>query len=300
MRMIIVSGLSGSGKSIALQTLEDLDYYCIDNLPLDLLLPFAETMLSREHAAAPATTAVSIDARNFIDKLVQFPDVLSQLRNLGLNVEVLFLQADDDALIKRFSETRRKHPLSVKGLPLAEAIRHERQLLAEIATHAELAIDSSHSNIHELRELIRKRVHARSANTVSLLFESFGFKNGVPVDADFVFDVRCLPNPHWEPKLRPLTGLDKPVMMFLANHVDVSAMVYSIQQFLQTWLEKFAATDRNYLTVAIGCTGGRHRSVYVVDLLAQHFSQHFAQEPEPGQQSGQQHTVVTRHRELEN
>ena len=298
MRMIIVSGLSGSGKSIALQTLEDLNYYCIDNLPLDLLLPFAKTMLSRENSALQATTAVSVDARNFVDKLAQFPAVLGSLRDLGLAVEILFLQADDAALIKRFSETRRKHPLSIEGMPLAEAIRRERQLLEEIATHAELVIDSSHTNIHELRELIRKRVHARPVNTISLLFESFGFKNGVPVDADFVFDVRCLPNPHWEPKLRPLTGLDVPVMTFLANHIDVSAMIYSIQQFLQTWIEKFEANDRNYLTVAIGCTGGRHRSVYVASVLAQHFSQHFA--PDRNQGDANRRNVVTRHRELGN
>ena len=296
--MIIVSGLSGSGKSIALQTLEDLNYYCVDNLPLDLLLPFAETMLSRQHSATQATMAVSIDARNFVDKLAQFPKVLNKLRELGLNVEVLFLQADEDALIKRYSETRRKHPLSINGKPLAEAIRREQQLLEEIATHAELVIDSSHTNIHELRELIRKRVHARPANTISLLFESFGFKHGVPVDADFVFDVRCLPNPHWEPKLRPLTGLDTPVRDFLANHIDVSAMIYSIQQFLQTWLEKFEANDRNYLTIAIGCTGGRHRSVYIADILAQHFSQHFAHDL--SHDGVTRRNVVTRHRELEN
>jgi UPF0042 nucleotide-binding protein len=285
--MIIVSGLSGSGKSIALQTLEDLDYYCVDNLPLELLKPFAEALLRRaaERQQTRRPTAVGIDARNFLDELPRFPQVLADLRALGLDVEVLFLHADDEALLKRYSETRRRHPLSVGGVPLGEAIRQERQLLEEITAHATLIVDTSHSNIHELRELIRNRIHDTPPHSLSLLFESFGYKNGLPADADFVFDVRCLPNPHWEPKLRALSGLDAPVIEFLRSHEAVKRMIDDIQTFLETWLPSFVAGSRSYLTVAIGCTGGQHRSVYIANALAKYFG-------------ARRRNVMTRHREL--
>jgi len=196
MRIIIVSGLSGSGKTIALQTLEDLDYYCVDNLPFKLILPLAREILASSEIATPAV-AVGVDARNFIDELHQFPTTLAELRASDLTVEVLFLQANEEILLKRYSETRRRHPLDLGNLPLREAIREERRLLEPIVACADLIVDTSNTHIYQLRELLRARLHETPREAMSLLFESFGFKNGVPADADFVFDVRCLPNPHW-------------------------------------------------------------------------------------------------------
>lgn len=271
MRVIIVSGLSGSGKTIALQTLEDLDYYCVDNLPFKLIRPLVQEMLAAG-AALPPTMAVGIDARNFLDALERFPDILAELRADGLSVEVLFLQAADEILLKRYGETRRRHPLSVEGAPLRDAIREERRLLEPIVAYADLIVDTSEINIYQLRELIRVRVHETPREAMSLLFESFGFKNGMPADADFVFDVRCLPNPHWEPPLRALTGLDQPVVSFLESHSEVLAMVAELRGFLENWLPRFEASDRSYLTVAIGCTGGQHRSVFIAATLARYFA----------------------------
>jgi len=283
MRIIIVSGLSGSGKSIALQTLEDLDHYCVDNLPITLLIPFTQSLLARKNTFR--TTAVGIDARNFLDDLAQFPETLDELRRSGCAVEILFLQATDDILLKRYSETRRKHPLSARGIPLLEAIRQERRLLDSIAAHADLIIDTSNTNVHELRRLVRARLHDTPASALSILFESFGFKNGIPADADFIFDVRCLPNPHWEPTLRPLTGLDAEVSAFLQQQPEVTAMLADLQRFLESWIPCFETGARSYLTIAIGCTGGQHRSVYIAASLARHFSQ-------------LRPNVMTRHREL--
>jgi UPF0042 nucleotide-binding protein len=283
-RIIIVSGLSGSGKTIALQTLEDLDYYCVDNLPFKLILPLAREILASSDIATPAV-AVGVDARNFIDELDQFPATLAELRASDLTVEVLFLQADDEILLKRYSETRRRHPLDLGSVPLREAIRQERHLLEPIVACADLIVDTSETNVYQLRELLRARLHDTPREAMSLLFESFGFKNGVPADADFVFDVRCLPNPHWEPQLRPLTGLDRPVIEFLEGQPAVLAMLADLRRFVETWLPCFEASDRSYLTVAIGCTGGQHRSVFVADALARHFN-------------GMRDYVMVRHREL--
>jgi UPF0042 nucleotide-binding protein len=272
MRMIIVSGLSGSGKTIALQTLEDLDYYCVDNLPIELLQAFAHQILTRRQRFF-GTTAVGIDARNFLDELTEFPVLLEELRGSGLSVEILFLQADDEVLLKRYSETRRKHPLSVTGATLLEAIRQERRLLEPLIANADLIIDTSHSNVHELRRLVRERLHETPVGTLSILFESFGYKHGLPADADFAFDVRCLPNPYWEATLRPLSGRDAPVIAFLEQQPEVTRMVHDLRQFLETWIGCFEAGSRSYLTIAIGCTGGQHRSVYLTETLAQHFRQ---------------------------
>lgn len=285
MRMIIVSGLSGSGKSIALDTLEDLGYYCVDNLPLNLLQPFAQEILARAGRQELQTTALGIDARNFSDEIGRFSEVLTELYSLGLKVEVLFLHTDDEVLLKRFSETRRKHPLSMEGVPLAEAIKRERKLLEAISAHATLIIDTSRTNIYDLRAIVRKRIHSTTTGSISILFESFGFKNGVPADADFVFDVRCLPNPHWEPKLRPMTGLDAPVADFLQQHEPVQKMFSDIRQFMENWIGSFEASERNYITTAIGCTGGQHRSVYLAAKLAAHFA-------------NVRRNVMVRHREL--
>jgi UPF0042 nucleotide-binding protein len=283
-RIIIVSGLSGSGKTIALQTLEDLDYYCVDNLPFKLILPLAREILASSDISTPAV-AVGVDARNFIDELNQFPTALAELRASNLTVEVLFLQADDEILLKRYSETRRRHPLDLGSVPLREAIRQERHLLEPIVACADLIVDTSDTNIYQLRELLRARLHDTPREAMSLLFESFGFKNGVPADADFVFDVRCLPNPHWEPQLRPLTGLDRPVVDFLEHQPEVMEMVADLRRLLETWLPRFEASDRSYLTVSIGCTGGQHRSVFIAEALARHFN-------------GIRDYVMVRHREL--
>ncbi|HRD64641.1 MAG TPA: RNase adapter RapZ [Candidatus Competibacter sp.] len=284
MRIIIVSGLSGSGKTIALQTLEDLDYYCVDNLPFKLILPLAREVLAASDILPPAV-AVGVDARNFIDELYQFPATLAELRASDLTVEVLFLQADEEILLKRYSETRRRHPLDLGNLPLKEAIRQERSLLEPIVACADLIVDTSGTNIYQLRELLRTRIHDTPREAMSLLFESFGFKNGVPVDADFVFDVRCLPNPHWEPQLRPLTGLDRPVIEFLERQPEVKEMIDDLCRLLEAWLPRFEASERSYLTVSIGCTGGQHRSVFVAEALACHFG-------------GTRDYVMVRHREL--
>lgn len=271
MRMIIVSGLSGSGKTIALQTLEDLDCYCVDNLPFNLIGPLVQEIRVAS-ATLPPTVAVGVDARNFFDELSRFPAMLTDLRASGLTVDVLFLQAADEILLKRYSETRRRHPLDLGSVSLQEAIRQERRLLEPIVACADLIIDTSDTNLYQLRELVRARVHDTPGEAMSLLFESFGFKNGVPTSADFVFDVRCLPNPHWVVQLRPLTGLDQPVIEFLERQPEVTAMIADLQQFLQTWLPKFEVSDRSYLTVAIGCTGGQHRSVFIAEALVRHFS----------------------------
>ena len=274
MRIIIVSGLSGSGKTIALQTLEDLDYYCVDNLPFKLILPLARE-ITASGDPLPPVVAVGVDARNFVDKLNQFPATLAELRNSGLLVDVLFLQADDEILLKRYSETRRRHPLALAlgDISLREAIQQERHLLEPIVACADLIVDTSDTNLYQLRDLIRSRIHETPGEAMSLLFESFGFKNGVPADADFVFDVRCLPNPHWEPQLRPLTGLDPAVIDFLNHQPDIGAMIADIRHFLEEWLPRFEQGARSYLTVAIGCTGGQHRSVFIAEALASHFKE---------------------------
>ncbi len=270
MRIVIVSGLSGSGKTIALQTMEDLDYYCVDNLPFKLIQPLAQEILAA--GTTPLPLAVGVDARNFLDEMARFPSALAELRSHGLTVDVLFLQAEDEVLLKRYSETRRRHPLHLGDVPLREVIQQERRLLEPIVAHADLIIDTSATNLYQLREMIRARVHDTPHEAMSLLFESFGFKNGVPADADFVFAVRCLPNPHWEPQLRPLTGRDRPVIEFLCRQPEVMDMIADLRRFLEAWLPRFEASNRSYLTVAIGCTGGQHRSVFITEALVRHFN----------------------------
>ncbi|MHB8747149.1 MAG: RNase adapter RapZ [Gammaproteobacteria bacterium] len=284
MKLIIVSGLSGSGKSITLHTLEDLNYYCIDNLPVDLLQAFARQMTDGGEQAYE-NAAVGIDARNRADALRRFPEILSAIKASGLTCELLYLQAEDDTLFKRYSETRRKHPLTGKDRPLAEAIRLERELLEPFAAHADLIFDSTRTNIHQLRALVRDRVEQRRDRTLSLLFLSFGYKHGIPPDADFVFDLRCLPNPHWEAALRPLTGLDENVIDFLQRQPKVVDMLEHLRSFLDSWIPCFEAENRSYMTVALGCTGGQHRSVYLVEMLAAYFRK-------------TRDSVLIRHREL--
>ena len=270
MKLIIVSGRSGSGKSTVLHILEDRGYYCIDNLPASLLLSLADRLNSETHSIS--RVAVSIDARNIHADLLQFPQVYDQLTAKNVKPEIIFLDAKSQTLLKRFSESRRKHPLSNDKVALTEAIDKETELLEPISVLASLSIDTSSMSLHELRDAIKNRVIERSEVGMALQFQSFGFKNGVPVDADIVYDVRCLPNPYWETSLRALTGLDEKVRQYLESQALVNKMYEDIRDYLQTWLPSFEENNRSYITVAIGCTGGQHRSVYLCERLAAHFA----------------------------
>ena len=270
MRLVIVSGLSGSGKSVALHMLEDLDYYCVDNIPAALLKPLISHTVRGPEDTYPRT-AVGLDARNRPRDIEMEPDLVAELRSGGIGCEVLYLHASDEVLLKRYAETRRKHPLLAAGVSLREAIASERRLLEPITIAADLVIDTSNMGVHALRELIRERIDRRLTGRLSLMFESFGFKHGIPGDADFVFDVRSLPNPYWEHTLRGLTGRDDAVAAYLAGHAAVGEMLEDLTGFLTKRIAEFARTNRGYLTIAIGCTGGRHRSVYIAEKLAEHF-----------------------------
>lgn len=263
MRLIILSGRSGSGKSIALHVLEDAGFYCIDNLPLAML-----TELPGHLECKHANVAVSIDARNIPSDLEHFTDILSTLNQKMGRSEIIYLDADENTLLKRFSETRRKHPLTNQTVSLREAIRQEYNLLTPIANLADLTIDTTPLSIQQLHHLIRERVTDHQGSHLQVLLQSFGFKYGLPPDADFVFDVRCLKNPYWEPSLRPLNGLDPKIADYLDSQTDVQAMLEEIVQFLKNWIPRFEADNRSYITIAIGCTGGKHRSVYLVESMA--------------------------------
>ena len=283
MQLVLITGMSGSGKSVALHALEDAGFYCVDNLPPELL----EDFIAIEHGHHADRVAIAIDVRS-AKSLPGMPLQLHKLRKAGQPLTVLFLDATTDTLVRRFSETRRLHPLSRPDSPdqqhaLIEAIEQERELLSELREYS-LVIDTSQLKASHLRTEVRKLLDHESS-TLTLVFESFGFKRGVPMDADYVFDVRMLPNPHYEPELRPLTGLDAPVADFLALEPEVQAMQVYIINFLERWLPSMVRDHRSYVTVAIGCTGGQHRSTYLVEELAMHFSQHWA--------------VRRRHRELE-
>lgn len=270
MRLIILSGLSGAGKTVALHMLEDLGYYCIDNMPVRLLDAFTrETVISKNPHYE--WIAVGIDARSLPDDIQAVPELVKNLRAGGVHCEIVFLRADENVLFKRYSETRRKHPLSDARLSLKDAISKEIAVLAPIAEQADLVIDTSRTTIHQLRDLVRQRVHSDESTGLSILVQSFGYKHGVPGDADFVFDVRALPNPFWEPTLRNFTGQDKPVIDYLESHPDTHRMFRDISVFFDTWLPQFEAGNRSYVTIAFGCTGGQHRSVYFAEKLAAHF-----------------------------
>ena len=270
MQLIIVTGISGSGKSLAINVLEDAGFFCIDNLPVQYLLDVAMSLQQEGRNKV----AVSVDAR--VGKsLAGLRDVVTRLRDQGHDVKVLFLNARTDALVQRYSETRRRHPLTLPssddtGPTLSESIERERELMSEIEDLG-VSIDTSDLHPNTLRQWVRDVVNTDRA-TMTLLFESFAFKHGVPLDADLVFDVRCLPNPYYTAELRPLTGLDKPVAAFLASIPPVAKMVDDISRFLEDWLPHYVQDNRHYLTVAIGCTGGQHRSVYVVQALAKRFA----------------------------
>ncbi len=285
MKLIIVSGLSGSGKSIALDTLEDCGYYCIDNLPVTLLENFINHVMLVDQKTY-AKTAIGIDARNQCESLVNFSENLQLIRNKQIDCEIIFMQAEESTLLKRYSETRRRHPLTDLNVPLREALKIEREMLTPIARHASVVIDTSRTHYHQLRELIKDQIGERDAQHISLQFQSFGFKHGVPLDADFVFDARSLPNPYWMPELRGLTGKDQPVIDFLNQQEHVAELFIDVAGFLGRWIPRFEAEGRSYLTVAIGCTGGQHRSVYLVDALANQFKDFSS-------------NVIVRHRELQ-
>ena len=270
MSFFIVSGLSGSGKTIALQALEDVGFYCIDNLPAALLAHFAG-LLADKHDHTVANAAIGLDVRNRAF-LADLPRSLEELHARGIHCRIIFLEAEDSILIKRFKETRRKHPMLDHQTPLVEAILLEKQLLEPLSFAAALRIDTTRTTPHELRMQVRNFARGEETAGLTLLFESFGYKHGTPLDADYVFDVRCLPNPYWQPELRQYTGLDEPVVHFLRQYDEVESMFDEIRGFLEKWLPRFEREDRTYLTIALGCTGGQHRSVYLVQRLAQYFS----------------------------
>lgn len=268
-RLAVVSGLSGSGKSVALRTLEDLGFYCIDNLPASLLPALAEHALGAGETRYPRL-AVGIDARTAASDPDELPRAFSHLVDLGLPPFLLFLDARDEVLLKRFSETRRRHPLGGEGSSLSDAIIRERRVLKSLKQIADVEIETSELNIYQLRRRILEALGI-SASGVSLLFESFAFKRGVPNDADFLFDARALPNPHWEPRLRPFSGRDLAVREYFEQRTEVGEFIDDVERFLKRWLPRFDPTERSYLTVAVGCTGGRHRSVYIAERLQERF-----------------------------
>lgn len=266
MRLVIVSGRSGSGKSTALDVLEDNDYYCIDNLPATLLPELVERTLLNPDMLYPQI-AVSIDARNQPYQLERFPELLADLRARHIQCNLLFLDANDETLLKRFSETRRRHPLTNDTRSLPEAIADEKRLLEPIIDLADLCIDTTHLNLYQLRDIIKLRLLDKPEPGTAFLIESFGFKRGVPVDADMIFDMRCLANPYWIPELRGYSGLDQPVIDYLRDQPEAEEMYQDLYSYLSKWLPRFAASNRAYVTVGIGCTGGQHRSVYMTERL---------------------------------
>lgn len=280
---LIVSGTSGSGKTIALQVLEDLGYYCVDNLPASLLVEMATRAVNG--GSKIQRYAISIDSRNQ-DIFGDLKSIFSTLDTLHIECRIIFLDAQESVLLNRYSETRRKHPLSNKDTSLVEAIKAERQLLEHLATTAHFSLDTSKTTPHELRSKIRNYAAGNEAS-LTLLFKSFGFKYGNPSEADFVFDVRCLPNPHWDPKLKKLSGLDLPVQEYLSKDAMCLDMFQKIKDFVEYWLPHFINSNRNYITVAIGCTGGQHRSVFMSNLLGEYFS------------NNDQVQTLVRHRELD-
>jgi len=271
MRLVLVSGLSGSGKSVALHMLEDLDFYCIDNIPAALLKPFIAHTVRNEEAVY-RRTAVGLDARNTEAEIATVPTLIDELKRAGIACELIFLTATDEELLRRFAETRRKHPLTRGNGNLHDSIADERRLLEPIINAADLILDTSRMGIHELRQAVQQRIEQRATGRMSILFQSFGYKRGIPGDADFVFDARTLPNPYWEPLLRPLTGRDPEVVQYLQSYAPVTKLIDAIDQFVEARIPEHQAANRRYLTIAVGCTGGQHRSVYIVEQLAARFA----------------------------
>jgi UPF0042 nucleotide-binding protein len=268
-QLVIVSGMSGSGKSVVLNTLEDVGFFCVDNLPAELLPAFVRSVADDD--GAPRKLAVGIDVRNRHSDLADIPNWISEVGKLGLDPRLVFIDAGDDVLLKRYADTRRRHPLSHHGLLLGDAIGLERQVMKPLRTLADTVIDTTALNVHQLRRQVITEFALGEEGSPALLFESFAYRHGVPADADFVFDARMLPNPHWSPELRPLSGRDGPVREFLDAQADVGRYVEQVGGFLDAWLPRLRSDTRSYITVAFGCTGGRHRSVYLAERLAAHF-----------------------------
>lgn len=265
MELIIISGRSGAGKSVALRALEDIGYYCVDNLPIDLLPQLADILSKSQKAAA-----ISLDIRNLPNSTETLDGVLNQV-SAKHQIKIIFLDTDRSTLIRRYSDSRRLHPLSVKDLSLEAAIDAEKEQLEPLVQHANLIIDTGVLSTHELAERLREFLRGHSDKELKIIIESFGFKYGLPLDADYVFDVRFLPNPHWNPALRPMTGLEQPVIDFLAKHEEVANFIYKTRNYIETWLPMLEQNNRSYLTIAIGCTGGKHRSVYIAQQLGEYF-----------------------------
>ncbi|HET7315286.1 RNase adapter RapZ [Salinisphaera sp.] len=284
MRLIVVSGLAGAGKSVALNMLEDLGYYCIDNLPLGLLREVSAHTLHRQGLDFDRL-AIGVDARARKSEIADFGARVDALREAELDIEIIYLHADEETILRRYSETRRKHPLSSDQRSLIDAVALDVKLTQPIASKADISIDTSRLNIHQLRDIIRNRVEGAASGELSILVQSFGFKYGLPPAVDFVVDVRCLPNPHWVPQLRALTGLDSAVAEHLAAQPATHEMRDDILRFFTRWLPDFAREDRTYITLAIGCTGGKHRSVYLAEQIAEHLRRQYA-------------NVLVRHNEL--
>ena len=282
--LIVLTGMSGGGKTVALRALEDLEFYCVDNLP-SALLPQLVNAVVQDDQDTHRRIAVGVDIRNRGADLDHMPSVLSDLAAAGVQVHMIFLDCSDAVLIKRYSETRRRHPLAGQGVSLGDAIATERKLLRPMMAIAEKVIDSSDLNVHQLRRLVATG-YAQATAGLTLMFQSFAYRRGLPQDADFVFDARCLPNPHWQPHLRPLSGKDAPVRQFLDAEPLVGEFFVDTARWLDAWLPRFEADDRSYLTISIGCTGGRHRSVYLVEKLAAYYRD-------------KREGVLTFHRELE-
>ncbi|HKK55926.1 RNase adapter RapZ [Marinobacter sp.] len=276
MKLIIVSGRSGSGKSTALHVLEDLGFYCIDNLPIGLLVPLTQEAADQSSPGRLAKMAVSIDARNLSGELSNFETLHNRLQQIGATVEIIYLDADEQSLLRRFHATRRKHPLSDDRTSLREAITNEKLLLEPLSRLADLYIETTGLSMYELRDMIKQRVAGRREQELALLFQSFGFKHGVPLDSDFVFDVRCLPNPYWDTSLRQFVGTDQPVIDFLEANPLTRKMTGDLTHYLDNWLPAFADSNRSYMTISIGCTGGQHRSVYICEQLGAYFHNRYS------------------------
>ena len=265
MEIIIISGRSGAGKSVALRALEDAGYYCVDNSPLDLL-PQLTDILSQSQSSV----AISLDIRNIPNSANTLEQTLNTLQKYH-QLKIIFLEADRGTLIRRYSDSRRLHPLSLKDLSLEAAIDEEYRYLEPLIQHANFIIDTTHLSTHTLAERLREFLRGNSDKELKIVVESFGFKYGIPLDADYVFDVRFLPNPHWDSTLRPMTGLDAPVAEFLNSHTQVNEFIYLTRNYIDTWLPMLDKNNRSYLTIAIGCTGGKHRSVYIAQQLGEYF-----------------------------
>jgi RNase adapter protein RapZ len=282
MHIVVISGRSGSGKTIALHALEDLGFYCIDNLPISLF-----PHLYQELSSAYPKIAVSLDSRNLPKDLFNFKTILADYKKSGSSINIVYLDADEKVLMKRYSETRRKHPLTDSNTSLIEAIRKEQQLLSTIADLSTLTLDTSNLSQHQLHQMVRDKISVQKGSKMQLLLQSFGFKHGLPPDSDYIFDVRCLNNPYWQTGLRSLTGKDPAVQEFLVNNSEASQMCHDIAGFINKWLPKFEQDHRSYMCISIGCTGGNHRSVYIVEALSKMLSSNIAD-------------IQVRHRELGN